>query len=41
MLPALGVSPPLWEWGATEIAIDAGHHVVYSVATSLAYEALG
>src|SRR3954471_3879327 len=26
MLPALGVAPPLWEWGATEVAIDAGHH---------------
>jgi hypothetical protein len=39
-LPALGVAPPLWEWGATEVAIDAGHHVVYTVATSLAYAAL-
>lgn len=41
MLPALGVSPPLWEWGATEVAIDATHHVVYAIATGLAYEALG
>src|SRR3954469_2560859 len=41
MLPALGVAPPLWEWGATEVAIDAGHHLVYSIATALAYEALG
>jgi hypothetical protein len=41
MLPALGVAPPLWEWGATEVAIDAGHHLVYTLATSLAYEALG
>jgi hypothetical protein len=40
MLPALGVAPPLWTWGATEIAIDAGHHVVYAVATGVAYEAL-
>jgi hypothetical protein len=40
MLPALGVAPPLWTWGATEIAIDAGHHVVYTLASSLAYEAL-
>src|SRR4051794_24800458 len=40
MLPALGVAPPLWEWGAAEVAIDAGHHVVYAVATSVAYEAL-
>jgi hypothetical protein len=41
MLPALGVAPPLWEWGAVEVAIDALHHVVYTVATSVAYEALG
>ena len=40
MLPALGVAPPLWEWGATEVAIDAGHHAVYALATSLAFEAL-
>jgi hypothetical protein len=40
MLPALGVAPPLWKWGAAEVAIDAAHHVVYTVATSLAYEAL-
>jgi hypothetical protein len=40
MLPALGVAPPLWEWGAVEVAIDALHHVVYTAATSLAYEAL-
>ena len=41
MLPALGVSPPLWEWGAAEVAIDAGHHLVYAIATAIAYEALG
>jgi hypothetical protein len=40
MLPALGVAPPLWDWGAIEVAIDAGHHVVYAVATTIAYEAL-
>jgi hypothetical protein len=40
MLPALGVAPPLWQWGAVEVAIDATHHLVYAVATSLAYEAL-
>jgi hypothetical protein len=37
MLPALGVAPPLWEWGVAEIAIDALHHAVYTVATSVAY----
>jgi len=36
-LPALGVAPPLPEWGAAEIAIDALHHVVYAVTTSVAY----
>jgi hypothetical protein len=41
VLPALGVAPPLWEWGAVEVAIDALHHAVYTVAASLAYEALG
>jgi hypothetical protein len=40
MLPALGVAPPPWEWGAVEVAIDAGHHLVYAVATAVAYEAL-
>ena len=40
MLPALGVAPPLWEGGATEVAIDAGHHLVYTLTTSLAYAAL-
>jgi hypothetical protein len=40
MLPALAVAPPLWKWGATEVAIDAGHHLVYTVATAIAYEAL-
>jgi hypothetical protein len=40
MLPALGVAPPLWEWGALEVAIDALHHIVYAVAASVAYEAL-
>ena len=40
MLPALGVAPPLREWGAVEVAIDAAHLLVYALATSLAYEAL-
>ena len=39
-LPALGVAPPLTEWGAEEIAIDVFHHVVYVSATGAAYEAL-
>jgi hypothetical protein len=40
MLPALGVAPPLWEWGAVEVGIDALHHIVYTAAASVAYEAL-
>jgi hypothetical protein len=40
MLPALGVAAPLWDLGAVEIAIDALHQVVYTVAASLAYETL-
>ncbi len=40
MLPALDVAPPLQEWGATELAIDAWHHLVYVTATGLAYRFL-
>ncbi len=40
MLPALGVAPPLTEWGAKEIAVDALHHLVYAVATGAAYSLL-
>ncbi len=37
MLPALEVAPPLTEWGAKEIAVDALHHLVYATATGTAY----
>jgi hypothetical protein len=40
MLPALGVTPPFWQWGAKEVAIDAFHHLVYVGATGVAYAAL-
>lgn len=40
MLPALEAAPPIWESGMTEAAIDALHHAVYALATSLAYAAL-
>jgi hypothetical protein len=41
MLPALDIGvPPVWRWGAEEVAIDALHHLVYATATSLAYERL-
>lgn len=40
MLPALGVAPPATEMEPVELMIDACHHVVYAVATGLAYRAL-
>lgn len=40
MLPALGLAPPLSQWGAEEVAIDAFHHVVYATATGVSYELL-
>ena len=41
MLPATGVAPPPWKWGAAELGVDALHHLVYVTATSAAYTALG
>lgn len=40
MLPALKVAPPVSEWGAKALAVDAFHHTVYAVGTSLAFGAL-
>ena len=40
MLPALGVTPPLTEWGVKEVAIDALHHLVYAGATGVTYSLL-
>ncbi len=40
VLPRLGVTPPVSEWGAKEIAIDGWHHLVYATATGAAYELL-
>ena len=40
MLPALGVTAPLTEWGVKEVAIDALHHLVYAGATGVAYSLL-
>lgn len=37
MLPKLEVVPPVKEWGARELAIDALHHGVYAAATSLTF----
>ncbi len=40
MLPALDDAPPASQTEPTELAIDAFHHLVYAVATGLAYRAL-
>ena len=40
MLPELDVAPPATEWGAKEIGVDLLHHLVYVLATALAYESL-
>ena len=40
MLPVLGVAPPVWKWGGTELAVDLLHHGVYAGTTGIAYEAL-
>ena len=37
VLPSLDVSPPATQWGAKEVGIDVLHHVVYALATGLAY----
>lgn len=40
MLPALGVAPPVQEWGAKALLTDACHHLVYAAGAGLAYAAL-
>ncbi len=40
MLPALGVAPPVREWGAKALLTDACHHLVYAAGAGLAYAAL-
>src|SRR5215471_18949844 len=39
-LPAWDIAPPAIFWAPREIAIDALHHTVYTVATGMAYELL-
>jgi hypothetical protein len=34
IVPAMGVTDPPWEWGATEFAISVWHHVAYAVGAS-------
>ncbi|HZA60858.1 MAG TPA: hypothetical protein VE754_04145 [Actinomycetota bacterium] len=40
-LPLLGVAPPGWRWGATELAIDAFNHVAYVTGTTIGWVLLG
>ncbi len=40
VLPSLKVGRPIWRYGATEAAIDGGHHAVYALATGLTYRLL-
>jgi hypothetical protein len=40
MLPALGVAPPVREWGETAIGKEALHHAVYAATADAAYRAL-
>ncbi|HEU5356269.1 MAG TPA: hypothetical protein VFU65_17480 [Actinocrinis sp.] len=40
MLPAMQLAPPPKEWGASELAIDGAHHLLYAAAAGAAYEGL-
>lgn len=40
LLPGVKVAPPPTEWGASEIAIETLHHLVYATAAGLTYEFL-
>jgi uncharacterized membrane protein YagU involved in acid resistance len=40
-LPALGLTPPFWNWGAKEVGIDFWHHVAYTGGTVLGWVLLG
>jgi hypothetical protein len=37
MLPALGLAPPVTQWGAKEVVTDLTHHSVYSLTTNATY----
>ena len=34
IVPALGVTEPPWQWGATELAISLAHHLAYAAGAS-------
>ena len=39
-LPALGLTPPVWEYDPKTLASDVGFHLVYGVTAASAYKAL-
>ena len=39
-LPAMQLAPPVWEYPPSQLASDTGFHLIYGVATALAYAAL-
>jgi hypothetical protein len=39
-LPALGLTPPVWEWDPKTLAPDVGFHLVYGVTAATAYKLL-
>lgn len=40
LLPALGMAPPVREWGVKALLTDACHHLVYAAGAGLVYGAL-
>lgn len=40
-LPATGLTPPFWRWGAREVAIDGWHHLVYAAGTAAGWWLIG
>jgi hypothetical protein len=40
-LPALGLAPPGWTWGAKAVAIDLWHHIAFAAATVAGWVLLG
>lgn len=40
-LPALGLTPPSWKWGAKEVAIDLWHHVSYASGAVVGWVLIG
>ena len=40
-LPALGLTPPSWKWGAKEVAIDLWHHVIFAVGAIAGWAWIG